>query len=192
MSRQYWSETLAVATGAGTALANSVVETTLVSNFVVPANFMQDGRLVRMRAFGAYGTTGTPALTMALRWGGVTGTVIAKTGASVLTSAVGGGASMTATWSLEAYLQTRSNGATGTIFSMGEVVFYTSTLGTAGTVTNYGMPVPLVSGATGGSTPVVATCDFTADQPLALTGLWGTANAANSIQLTMFSFEAMN
>lgn len=192
MSRQFWSETVAWATASGTAINTSTTETILFPNVTIPANFLQDGRCLRLRAFGAYGTTATPALTFALRWGGVAGTVLAKSGASVTTSAVGGGASMTATWSLEMLIQVRSNGSTGTVMSNGEVTLYTSTLGTAGTVTNYGMTVPIVSGSTGGTTPVAVTADLTADTALSLTALWGTNNAANNIQGLQYSIEALN
>lgn len=192
MSRQYWSETLSWATAAGTAIANSTTETILFPNVTIPANFMQDGRVVRLRAFGAYGTTSTPTLTFAIRWGGVAGTVLSKSGASVTTSGTGGGASMTALWSFEALIQTRSNGSTGTLFTNGEFILYTSTVGTAGTVTNYGMPVVLASGSTGGTTPVAVTADLTADTALSLTALWGTANAANSIRGDQYVIEAMN
>src|SRR5689334_23216510 len=116
MSRQFWSEALAWATANGTAVANTTTETILFPNITVPANYMQDGRVLRLKAFGAYGTTATPTLTISIRWGGVSGTVLGKTGAAVTTSGTGGGASMTALWSLEAFIQTRSNGSSGTLF----------------------------------------------------------------------------
>lgn len=192
MSRQFWSETVSWATASGTAVANSTTETILFSNVTIPANFLQDGRCLRLRAFGAYGTTATPALTFTIRWGGVSGTVIAKTAANVMTSGVGGGASMTATWNLDVIIQVRSNGATGTLMTNGIVDLFTSTLGTAGTVTNYGMTMPIVSGSTGGTTPVAVTADLTADTALSLTALWGAANAANSIQGLNYTIEALN
>lgn len=192
MSRQFWQETLAWATSSGTAVANSTTETILVPNVTIPANFMQDGRALRIKAFGGYGTTATPTLIFSLRWGGVAGTVMAKQAANVTTSGVGGGASMTAMWELEMLIQTRSNGSAGTVMSNGSSILYTSTLVTAGTVTNYGQPAPIVSGSTGGTTPAVATCDLTADTALALTVTWGTANAANSIQCHNYYIESLN
>lgn len=192
MSRQFWVEGIAWATAAGTAIASSTTETILFPNVTIPANLMQDGRVLRLRAFGAYGTTGTPALTFAVRWGGVSGTVLAKSAANVLTSGVGGGASMTALWELEVYIQVRSNGATGTVMTNGVATLFTSTLGTAGTVTNYGMPVVIASGSTGGTTPVAVTADLTADTALSLTALWGTNNSANSIQGLQYTIESMN
>jgi hypothetical protein len=162
VSRQFWSESLAWATASGTAIASSNTETILFPNITVPANYMQDGRCLRLRAFGAYGTTSTPTLTFTVRWGGVSGTVIAKSAAATLTSGVGGGASMTAMWELEAYIQVRANGATGSLMTNGKAVMYTSTAPTAGTVTQYGMPMVLASGSTGGTTPVAVSADLTA------------------------------
>lgn len=192
MSRQYWNETLAWATAAGTAVANTASETILFPNITIPASYLQDGRVLRLTAYGAYGTTGTPTLKFSVRWGGVAGTVLAAQAANVTTSGVGGGASMTALWKVEAIIQVRSNGSTGTLFTNGESILHTSTLLTAGTVTNYGQVAPLVSGSTGGTTPVAVTADLTADTALALTATWGTANAANSIRGDQYVVEALN
>lgn len=185
MSRQFWSETLTWATATGTAIAASTTETILFPNITIPANYLQDGRVIRLRALGSYGTTATPTLVFALRWGGVSGTVISKGGAFTTPSAAGGGASMTALWDMELFIQTRSNGSSGTLMTNGEVTIYTT--GTAA-----GVAYPLVSGSTGGTTPVVVTVDLTSDTALALTALWGTNNAANSIQGLQYTIEAMN
>lgn len=185
MSRQFWTETLAWATASGTAVANSTTETILFPNVTVPANYLQDGRCFRIRVFGGYGTTGTPTLTFTVRLGGVSGTVIAKSGAITTGSGLGGGASMTALWSMEAIIQVRANGSSGTLMSNGEISLYST--GTAA-----GSNYPLASGSTGGTTPAVATFDLTADAALSVTGTWGTANAANSIQGHNFTLEALN
>lgn len=192
MSRQFWSETLAWATSSGTAVANTVTETILFPNVTIPANYMQDGRCIRLRFFGAYGTTATPTLIFSVRWGGVSGTVLAKQAANVTTSGVGGGASMTAMFEGEVLIQTRSNGSAGTLMTNGNTMLYTNTLVTAGTVTNYGQPAPIASGSTGGTTPVAVTADLTADTALSLTVTWGTSNAANSIQGLNYTIETMN
>lgn len=192
MSKQTWEETFVVTTSSATAIATSTTETVLFPNMTIPANYMQDGRAIRGRAFFAYGTTATPTLIFTIRWGGVTGTVLSKTAANIMTSGVGGGASMTAVGDIEFFIQTRSNGATGTLMTNGVVDYFTSTLGTAGTVTNYGMTMPLASGSTGGTTPVAVTADLTADTQLSLTATWGTSNAANSIQGIFYTLESMN
>lgn len=192
MSRQFWEESLSWATASGTAVANTTTETILFPNVTIPANYMQDGRCLRLRGFFAYGTTATPTLIISIRWGGVGGTVLAKQAANVTTSAVGGGASMTAMGSFEVIIQVRSNGASGTLMTNGETVLYTSTLLTAGTVANYGQVAPIASGSTGGTTPVAVTADLTADTALSITVTWGTANAANSIQGLNYTIESMN
>lgn len=192
MSRQYWSEGIAWATASGTAVANSTTETILFPSITIPANFMQDGRVLRLRAMGGYGTTATPTIIFRLRWGGVAGTVLATSSTVTTTSGTGSGASMTAMWSLEMLIQTRSNGSSGTLMSNGLATLFTSSNATAGTVTNYGLDMPIVSGSTGGTTPVAVTADLTADTALALTVQWGTANAANSIQGHQYTIEALN
>lgn len=192
MSRQYWSETLAWATANGTAVANTVTETIIFPNITIPANYLSDGRVLRLKAFGAYGTTVTPTLIFTIRLGGVSGTVLSKSTTVTTTSGVGGGASMTAPWSLEALIQVRANGSSGSLFTSGLATLFTSTAATAGTVTNYGMPMPLASGSTGGTTPVAVTADLTADAALSLTATWGTANAANSLQGNIYVLEALN
>lgn len=161
-------------------------------NVTIPANYLQDGRGLRLRLFGSYGTTSTPTFIYSVRWGGVAGTVLAKSSTATLTSAVGGGASMTALWEAEILIQTRSNGSSGTLMTNGSAILYTSSNAAAGTVTNYGMPMPIVSGSTGGTTPVAVTVDLTADTALSVTGLWGTSNAANSIQTLNYTIESLN
>ncbi len=192
MSRQFWSECLAWATAAGTAIASSATETILFPNVTIPANYMQDGRVLRFTLYGGYGTTATPTLIFSVRWGGVGGTVLAKQAANVTTSGTGGGASMTSLWELEGIIQTRSNGSSGTLFTDGHSVLHTATLLTAGTVTNYGQVAPLVSGSTGGTTPVAVTADLTADTALSITATWGTSNAANSIRGDIYILEGLN
>ncbi len=183
-------------TADATAVANSTTETIIAPNVTIPANFMQDGRLLRIRASGAYGTYSAGTMIFTARWGGVSGTVLAKSATVTPTASVGGGASMTAVWDLELYIQTRANysGTSATLFTWGRVVLHTSTAAIAGTVTNYGMEIPIVSGSTGGTTPaaVAASLDTTADTALALTLTWGTANAANSFKTMHYVLEAMN
>lgn len=191
-SRQYWMELIAWVTATGTAIANSTTETIVFPNVTIPANYMQDGRAIRAKLYGSYGTTATPTLIFSVRWGGVAGTVLAKQAANVTTSGVGGGASMTAMWELDFMIQTRANGSSGSLMTNGASMLYTSTLVTAGTVTNYGQPAPLASGSTGGTTPVAVTADLSADTALSVTATWSAANAANSIQGLQYYLESLN
>src|SRR5262245_50419836 len=108
MSRQFFSEATAWAVSAGTAVANTTTETILIPNVTIPGNFMQDGRVLRVSGYGAHGTTSTPTIIFSQRWGGVGGTVISKSATVTTTSGTGGGASMTAPFSFDCIIQTRS------------------------------------------------------------------------------------
>ena len=177
MSRQFWSETLAWETADGTAVANTTTETIIFPDKTIPANFLQDGRLLRLRAFGKLSTTGTPTITFAIRWGGVAGTLLATT--EPITCATG---SANTAWALEAYLQVRTNGSTGTIFVMGDVtVNLTASTNTSG-----------VFGVSGFDAPASVSVNLTADTALSLTADWSAASASNTLTGHIYSLEAMN
>lgn len=138
---------------------------------------MQDGRCLRLKAFGKLSTTATPTMTFAIRWGGVTGTLLATTEAVTCAS----GAANTA-WSIEAIIQTRSNGATGSLLVMGDCrVNLTASTQTAG-----------VFGVSGFDAPAPVTVDLTIDQALSLTADWSASSASNTITGMAYTLEALN
>lgn len=177
MSRQFWEEALAYAVADGTAIHTTTTETIIFPDLTIPANYMQDGRLLRMRAFGKLSTTGTPTMTFAIRWGGVSGTLLATTEAITTAS----GAANTA-WSLEAYIQTRTNGSSGSLIVMGDVVLnLTASTNTSGTF-----------GVSGFDAPAAVTVNLTADTALSLTADWSASSASNTLTGLIYSIEAMN
>lgn len=184
-SRQSWMELIAAQTTDGTAHANNTTETIIVPNQTIPANYMQDGRALRYTASGRYGTSGTPTLTFFLRWGGVAGTILAQTGAIV----TGSGLS-TAQWWIELIIQTRTNGASGSLFVQGFVITHEDAVVTQGTVTNYGAVSPM--GSAGVQTPAAVTVDLTADTALALSADWSAASTSNTIQSHIALLESLN
>ena len=188
MSRQYWSEGLAWATANGTAVSNTATETILFPNITIPANYMQDGRVLRLKAYGRWSNTVTIAstLTWRIRWGGVAGTVLFASPA-VITPAT---ATTDAIWSFEGLIQTRSNGSSGSLFAMGEVGIFEDAAPTFGTVTNYG--VVMGGGSAGVATPAAVTVDLTADTALSLTIQWDETGASNSIQGHIYTVESLN
>lgn len=187
MSRQYWEEALAWATADGTPVANTTTETIIFPDVTIPANYMQDGRTLRLHAYGRYSTTGTPTLVFALRWGGVAGTVLCQS-----TTITGGSGITNAIWGVVATLQVRTNGATGTIFAIGEAV-----LGS-------GLTTPAVGSATAGDgfsfmgsaasqiTPAAVTVDLTTDKLLSLTADWSAASASNTLTGHIYTIESLN
>jgi hypothetical protein len=185
MSRQFWSEALAWATADGTAIANSTTETIVFPNVTIPANYMQDGRILRLRAFGRHSTTGTPTLTFRVRHAGVSGTVLAATGAMTCGSAVSA-----AMWSAEFILQTRSNGSTGTLFTVGELTLGEDAASTVGSATNAAAHDFACSA--GVATPAAVTVDLTADWALSFSAQWSAASASNTLTGHVYLIEGLN
>jgi hypothetical protein len=177
-SRQYWAECIAWATADGAAIANTTNESIIFPNIVTAGNYMQDGRVMRGRAYGKYSTTGAPTGTWAVRWNGVGGTLLATS--EVLT--LGNGVT-NANWAMEFHIQTRTNGSAGALFVMGELTVHTA----AGTV------LANVFGVSGWDAPAqVGSLDLTADTPLSVTFDWGTANAANTLTGHLYTLESLN
>jgi hypothetical protein len=187
MSRQFWMELIAWATASGTAVANTTTETIIFPNITIPANYLQDGRALRIRATGQHSTlgSGTVTLLFTLRWGGVAGTVITKTAA--ITQLV----SLTAAlWDLDIIIQTRSNGSSGTLMANGTARVFGATAPTIGSATGAPAIAPFTNG--GQITPAVATVDLTADTALALTITHGAASASNTLTGLTYNLESMN
>lgn len=177
MSRQFWQEAVWWADADGTAVANTTTESILFVDQTIPANFMQYGRFLIVRAFGKLSTTGTPTMTFALRWGGVSGTLLATTEAMTMGSGVSN-----VNWSIEAYIQTRSNGAAGTLIVFGDVSVQTSaTAVVAGTF-----------GVSGYDAPAAVTVDLTAATALSLTADWSAASASNTITGMLYTAMSPN
>jgi hypothetical protein len=165
-SRQYWSELIAWATADGTPIANTTTEAIIFPNITIPANYMQDGRVIREICSGKLSTTGTPTVTWAIRWNGVAGTVLGTSEAITMGSGV-----TTVNWTMQYRLVTRSNGATGTVLLFGEVSVHTSS--TAVSVN--------VFGVSGFDAPAAVTVDLTGDTPLSVTADWSAASASNTL-----------
>lgn len=174
MSRQYWSELIQWDTADGATISNTTTETIIFPNVVIPANYMQDGRVLRIIAYGRHSTTGTPTLTFRVRWGGVSGTILAQSGAMTTGSAV-----VNAIWKIDVLLQVRSNGSSGTIFAIGEAKLGEDASSTVGSTTND--DASDFMGSAGVASPAAVTADLTADTALAITAQWGTASASNTL-----------
>ena len=185
MSKQTWVETVAVATADGTAIANTTTEAIIFPNNTIPANFLQGDRCLRLTAYGRHSTTATPTLTFALRWGGVSGTVISQSGALTCGSGV-----TAAPWKVQVLIQTRSNGSTGTVFVQGEAMCWDDAVGSTGSATN--APGIAAMGSAGAATPAAVTVDLTADTALSLTADWSAASASNTLTGHMYLLEVLN
>jgi len=185
MSRQFWAETLTWSTADGTAVANSTTETGIWPNVTIPANYLQDGRTLRIRFFGKHSTTGTPTLTFRVRLGGVAGTLIVASGAITCGSAV-----TNALFDGEALMTVRSNGSSGTIMGNGVARVHSATAPTVGSATGAPGIGPMTAG--GQTAPATATVDLTADQSLTISAQWSAASASNTLTGLNLIIESLN
>jgi hypothetical protein len=185
MPRQFWSEAIQWVTADGVAIANTTTETIIFPDYTLPADFMRDGRVLQIRAFGRHSTTATPTLTFRLRWGGVGGTVLAATGAITCGSGV-----TAAMWGLEAYIQTRVNGASGSLFTILDVNVAEDAASTVGSATN--ASAHGFGGSAGVATPAAVTVDLTAQTALSLTAQWSAASASNTLTGHLATIVSLN
>lgn len=185
MSRQFFEELIAYASGSGTPVANTTAETIIFPNVVIPANYMQANRILHARVFGQYSTTGTPTLIFGSRWGGVGGTLLCKTAACTTPSGV-----TAACFELDFLIQTRSDGSSGTLMCNGTCRLFAAVAGTVASATGEGLVTPMTAG--GVTTPAVATVDLTADTALAVTATWSAQSASNTLTGLQYLIEALN
>lgn len=183
MPVQYWEALLnspaPVADGA--ALANSATLTDITPNvaagtpqFVVPANYLVPGQVLRVTGRGRFSTTGTPTLLIGAYWGAVAGVALGTTGAITTTSGV-----TNVPWQFTADIVVRSIGSSGTMFTQGWAH------GISGTVGVSVVPVPV-------SAPATVTVDTTTAKALTLGAQWGTSSASNTITCHQWLVEALN
>lgn len=174
MSRQYWTEALAWSTADGAAVA-SASETISFPNVTIPANYMSDGRQLEVWQWGRYSsTTGPPTIRFRQRWNGVAGTVLADSGTITCIAS-----QTNAIWMNYLRMTVRTNGAAGTVFSMGVAMLFNAVAPTVGSAT--GAPGIAPMGVAGITAPAAsAAIDLTADTPLAHTIHHSSASNAST------------
>jgi len=144
-------------------VSNSTAETNVIATgsgtITIPANFMQPGKTIRVRASGTYiSTTTATTLTVKFKIGN---TVIASSANITMPSTQ----SNYQMWAFGIAPTIRSGGASGTLYSSGLFGFYTDASGWT--------TAPMVS--TG---PV--TIDMTTAQEIKFTAQWSVANSSNN------------
>lgn len=188
MSRQSWAEAVFWSDADGAAVANTTTETIIFPNITIAGGYMHAQRVLRGTLRGRWGNvvTAVPTLTFRTRFGGVAGTVLHASPA-IVTPAT---ATTAAMWKMAYELQSRTNGATGNIFGMGDVTMFEDAAATFGTVANYGVVQPM--GSAGVATPAQVAVDQTVDQALSDTVTWSAANAANTLTGHIKVLESLN
>jgi hypothetical protein len=161
MSRQFWEESLAWATANGTTNTTGA-QAIMFPNVTIPANYMQDGRSLRITAMFKYSNAVTTpgSITFRLRWGGVAGTILAQSSAIALNIVV----QTDIMGRIELECTTRTNGSSGSLLAMGVVHLAAQLAGSNNQPNFLGS-----AGGASGNTPAAVTVDLTADTALSLT-----------------------
>jgi len=175
----------------GTALANTVTETSLIppgAKIFLPSGYLNRvGKVLNVTASGRISTlTAAPGtLTFKFKLGPTANIAVSTSQAIALNTT----AKTNVAWVLELYMVVRAVGAstTATVFGQG---FWTSEA-------NIGAAAPAAGAPTSApwqvSAPAVGTgFDSSVANQVDLTGTWSIANAANSIQLHTFSLEDLS
>jgi hypothetical protein len=157
----------------GTALASSTTLTDVspAPQLTFPANFLQPGMVIRVKAAGTFSNTSTPTLLLGVYYGGVAGTALAAT--SAITTTTG---ATNWQWTVEYFGRVRTIGSSGTIMGFGAV-----DLGTSLTAVTH-RPIPETALAT-------VTIDTTAAKAITLGAQWGTNSASNTLTCVHFDVD---
>ena len=158
-------------TASGSAYASSTTLTDVspAPNITIPANFLQPGMGIKMRAAATFSNTSTPTLLVGFYYGGVAGTALAAS--SAITTTTGA-----TNWpiTMEYVGRVRTVGSSGTIMGYGYLDIATSL-----TALTH-RPIPETALAT-------VTIDTTANKALTMGAQWGTSSSSNT--LTCVHFE---
>jgi hypothetical protein len=157
--------------GAAYVSSSTLADVSPTPQLVLPANLLDVGQVIRLRAFGTFSNTATPTLLLGFYYGGVAGTALAAT--SAITTTTGA-----TNWqfSMEYEGRIRSTGTAGTILGAGWIDLATSLTA----VTH--RPIPETALAT-------VTIDTTTAKNLTLGAQWGTLSASNTLTCHHFSVE---
>lgn len=186
MSRQSWQELVVALVSDGTAVSSTAAETIIYPDQTIPANYLADGRMLKLRVKGKWSTTtGTVTVIFRVRLGGVGGTLLCATGTITQVVSITNGY-----WDLEVDIIVRSNGSSGTIMANGVARVFAATAPTVGSATGAPAIAPMTAG--GQTAPAVATVNLTSDQALSVTCQMGASSASNIIQGLQYSLESLN
>lgn len=165
--RQYWVAPIPpFHTASGTALATSTTLTNISPSpdIVLPANLLEQGSELEIRAMGQFSTTGTPTILIGVYYGGVAGVALAATAATTT-----GSAAAAWPWMFDFRGVVRVIGSTGSMNGQGRLYLGTS-LVAATTVT-----APATAAAR------TVAIDTTTAKSITIGAQWGTSSASNTI-----------
>lgn len=162
---------LNVTAGAAYVSSSTIADVSPTPQVVFPANLLDVGQVIRLKAFGTFSNTATPTLVLGFYYGGVAGTALAAT--SAITTTTG---ATNWPWQLEYEGRVRSTGSSGTIMGAGMI-----SLATSLTAYTY-RPIPETALAT-------VAIDTSTAKSLTVGATWGTLSASNTLTCHHLSVE---
>lgn len=160
-----------VASGAAYNTSTTLTDVSPTPQITIPANFLQPGMTLRVKAAGTFSNTGTPTLLLGVYYGGVAGTALAATSAVTTTTGA-----TNWQWTVEYFGKVRTLGSSGTIMGFGAV-----DIGTSLTALTH-RPIPETALAN-------VTIDTTASKAVTLGAQWGTSSASNTLTCVHFDVD---
>jgi hypothetical protein len=162
---------LNVTAGAAYANLNTITDVSPAPQIVLPANLLDVGQVLRMKAFGVLSTTVTPTIILGFYYGAVAGTALAASAAITTGSGV-----TNVPWEIEYEGRVRTTGTGGTIMGRG-----TMQLGTSVSAITFN-PLPATALAT-------VTIDTTTAKQVTVGATWSAASASNTLTCHHFGVE---
>lgn len=185
MAGNTYCVTIAQSIAAATAVNTSTTETIIIPDLTLAANYLTQGKRLRLTAWGKLSslTATTPTLTLKVRIGTTTlsATYATATGALAFTAT----AITDGTWHAEIDLVCQTTGSGGTGLVVGQVYLPNLTAATTVGGEGYNNTLP-VTGLTAG------TINTTVANLVSFSGQWSASNAANSIQTMFYTWEELN
>lgn len=177
MARQYWEAPippLHITAGVAFTTFTAYQSISQAPDVKLPANILEPGSELRMRAMGHFSNTGTPTLSIGFFWG----TASVPLGQSSLITTTT--AATAWPWQIEYEGRVRAIGTAGSIYGQGMLI-----LGTALTTATI-VPVPITQALR------TSAIDTTIEKVVGVGAQWGTSNAANTITCEKFIVELIS
>lgn len=172
-----------IVASSATTVASTATET-YFAQCTIPANDMAVGMAYRIKAWGTYGTTGTPTLNIRNRIGtsatASSNASIGQTGAQTTQSGVS-----SRLWTAEWEVCVESTGGTGAVNGPLHVKMSGILAGTAPFINDTAELTTVIDGTSS------ATVDTTAANFFGLTATWGTSSSSNTLTCKGFTAERL-
>lgn len=185
MAGSTYNVVLAQSVAAATAVGNTVTETVIIPDLTLAANYLTQGKRLRLTAWGQLSslTATTPNVTVRLRIGTATlsATYATASGALAFTTT----AMTNASWKADIDLVCQTIGTGGTGLVLGQVFIPGLTAVTTVGGEGYCNFMPVTS-------PAAGTVNTTVANLVSFSAQWSAANAANTIQTMFYTWEEMN